>query len=156
MKKKRIQFFQIAAGFLILFAGFNVHPAVAQGQEPVLQSPDGQIEVAFTTGEESDSGAEPVLYSVSYKGNLLIDASGLELHLEGEAPLGSDVRIAGINRSENNTETYQLVAGKTSSVATRYNTLSLELEENSEPGCRLVIEARAYNDGVALRYLLPE
>lgn len=159
MKKKRNIYSQVLAGALILLlSGLNVNQGTvqAQGQQAVLQSPDGQIEMAFTTGEDSESGTEPLLYSVSYKGNLLIDASELELHLEGEVPLGSDVSITRVGSSENNTETYQLVAGKTSSVTTHYNTLSVELEENTEPGRRLVIEARAYNDGAALRYVIPE
>ena len=35
-------------------------------------------------------------------------------------------------------------------------TLTLDLEETRTPGRRLTLEARAYNDGVAFRYVLPE
>jgi alpha-glucosidase len=50
-------------------------------------------------------------------------------------------------------ETYQLVVGKASTVRAHYNMLQLDLQENSTPGRKLVIEARAYNDAVAFRYI---
>ena len=46
--------------------------------------------------------------------------------------------------------------GKSNPIRNQCNTLTLDLEETRTPGRRLTLEARAYNDGVAFRYVLPE
>jgi alpha-glucosidase len=53
-------------------------------------------------------------------------------------------------------ETYHLVTGKASEVRDHYNALRVELEEASGMGRQLVMEARAYDDAIAFRYVVPE
>jgi alpha-glucosidase len=95
-----------------------------------------------------------LVYSVSFQGKPLIDQSVLRLDLQGQRPLGSDVRVVDTSRSTTD-ETYRLVTGKASTVRNHYNALRIELQENG-PQRKLSIEARAYDDAVAFRYVVPE
>src|SRR5262249_3395040 len=96
-----------------------------------------------------------LVYAVSFQGKPLIDASALRLDLQGQRPLGSAVRIMNTRPSKAD-ETYRLVTGKASSVRNHYHALRVELEENDAPRRKLVIEARAYDDAVAFRYVVPD
>ncbi len=106
-------------------------------------------------------GSQPIaeggqlVYLVSFQGKALIEPSALRLDLKDLPPLGEDVRIAKVIPSSAD-ETYRLLAGKASSVRNHYNALRVELEERGAPARKLVIEARAYDDAVAFRYVVPE
>jgi alpha-glucosidase len=78
----------------------------------------------------------------------------LGLELENGSVLGQNVKIS--NYSQRKVEdNYRLLTGKTSHVSETCNMLILELAERSSDR-RITIEARAYNDGVAFRYVVPE
>jgi alpha-glucosidase len=127
-------------------------PAVLAAQSPaVLKSPDGNLVVTFRT----PASAGPLSYAVTFRGKPLIDDSVLRLELEGQRPLGAEVRIARQTPSTVD-ETYRLVTGKASTVRNHYNALRLDLEENGENARNLSIEARAYDDAAAFRYVVPE
>ncbi|MGH9159310.1 MAG: glycoside hydrolase family 97 protein [Vicinamibacteraceae bacterium] len=127
-------------------------------KEPVsLASPDGKLTITFETAEadESAKGARQLVYSASYQGKPLMTASALRLDLQGEPPLGANVRIAGVTKSAG-TEAYRLVAGRRRDVSDRYEALRLDLEELAGSRRRFSIEARAFDDAVAFRYVVPE
>ena len=48
-----------------------------------------------------------------------------------------------------------MVAGKSNPVRNRFNAIGVRLEETGEPRRRLMLEARAYDDGVAFGYVVP-
>jgi alpha-glucosidase len=139
------------------------------GKAVVLDSPDGRLAITFQTISDAASNrANPVnpqnqsarapsqlVYAVSFQGKALLDPSALRLDLQGQHVLGSDVRITNTSASTIE-ETYRLVTGKVSSVRNHCNALRIELEENAAPQRKLEIEARAYDDAVAFRYVLPE
>ena len=52
-------------------------------------------------------------------------------------------------------ETYNMPHGKSNPVRNNCGTLTLNLEETRAPRRKLTIEARAYNDGIAFRYIVP-
>ncbi|HEV2493558.1 MAG TPA: glycoside hydrolase family 97 protein [Terriglobia bacterium] len=122
-----------------------------------LSSPDGRLSITFQTAASENQPASTgrLVYTVWFEGKPLITPSGLGLELEGQAPLGADVRVATAARSTTD-ETYRLVTGKASVVRNHFNALRLELEENSGSHRQLVIEARAYDDAIAFRYVVPE
>ena len=114
-----------------------------------LKSPDGRLAIAFQAGGR-------LVYTVSFQGKPLIEPSALRLELQGQSPqLGEDVRILSATPSKVD-ETYVLLAGKSSSVHNSGNALRLEIAENGGPGRKFFIEARAYDDAVAFRYIVPE
>jgi alpha-glucosidase len=106
------------------------------------------------SNEVAPAGGQ-LVYAVSFQGKSLIEPSALRLDLRDQPPLGSDVRIVGSALSKVD-ETYRLVTGKASLVRNRHNALRLELEENGNLKRKLVMEAKAYDDAVAFRYVVPE
>lgn len=117
-----------------------------------LKSPDGQLTITFRTA--SPKGGQ-LLYSVAYRGKTVITESALTLDLQDQTPLGPEVSIVKDSTSTTD-ETYRLVTGKASEVRNHFNALRLELQEHNDRPRILVVEARAYDDAVAFRYVIPD
>jgi alpha-glucosidase len=130
---------------------------VAQSAPVTLSSPDQGLVIQFTAvaGTDHASLGGKLVYSVTFRGKQLLDQSALALELAGQPPLGSNVQIVESTPGKGSDD-YSLLAGKVSSVHDQYNSILLRTAENDEPRRSLEIEARAYNDGVAFRYVLPE
>jgi alpha-glucosidase len=122
--------------------------AAAWGQAS-LKSPDGSIEMTVT----ADGGQ--LAYSASFKGKPVIDRSTMALDIQDQPLLGNHVRIVKTTPGSVD-ETYSLPAGKANPVRNVARTLSIDLEETGRPNRILTLEARAYDDGVAFRYIVPE
>ena len=131
--------------------------AFGQSAPLVLSSPDQQLVIRFATlpakGESGDAGK--LVYSLTFHGRQVLDDSGLALELEGQPPLGSDVSIVS-SSAGNGTDDYTLLNAKTSKVHDAYKSLTVHVTESGGLHRLMTIEARAYNDGVAFRYLLPK
>lgn len=124
--------------------------APAQSGTAAVHSPDGRLAITFRT-----TATGQLVYEVAFQGKVLIEPSALRLDLKDQPPLGPKVRI--VNAAESQTdETYRLVAGKASSVRNQFNALRVDVEETAAPGRKLTMEARAYDDAVAFRYVVPE
>ncbi len=136
--------------FLLVVAGAAADPFSA-----VLKSPNGQIAIAFGTVTEKSGSGNQLIYSVTFDGKPLIDNSALALEFAGARSLGADVQIVKQTPSQVD-ETYRLVTGKVSTVHSRANALTLGLEETRGLHRKFAIEARAYDDTVAFRYVVPE
>ncbi len=122
----------------------------------MLKSPNGGLAATFETVARNAAGPSGQLsYSVTFQGKPLINSSALTLNLEGQRPLGSEVRIANAAPSTTD-ETYELVTGKTKTARSHYNALRLEIEEELPNARKLVVEARAYDDAIAFRYVVPD
>jgi len=131
--------------------------ALAQSPAVVLASPNGQLTVGFsiTLPKNAQGGDGRLVYSVSFHGKPILDESRLSLDLRGEKPLGDEVHIVSSEPSQG-IDDYKLANAKVSSVHDAYKSLSLHLQESSGAHRTLNIEARAYNDGIAFRYLVPQ
>jgi alpha-glucosidase len=131
---------------------------IAQGSDSStlqVKSPNGQIVflLSGTTASPSASAAANSLrYAVEFRGKRLMDDSPLGLKLEGQPPLGPGMRAVGSEQGSVD-ETYTIPVGKTSSVLNRCKTMHTNFEDNN--GRKLSIEVRAFDDGVAFRYILP-
>jgi alpha-glucosidase len=136
--------------------------------EVVLKSPDGRLDITFRTVEstgrfnaQAQANNAPALppatrlvYEVSFNGKQVFEPSALGLELENGRYLGENVSIGKTTFSEG-TDDYTLVHGRTSAVLERYNAVALEITEKR--GARkMTVEARAYNDAIAFRYIVPE
>jgi alpha-glucosidase len=122
-----------------------------------LSSPDRQLVMQFNTTaqKETSNAGGKLVYSVTFHGKQLLDPSALALELANQPILGSNMQIVESIPGQGNDD-YTLIAGKASKIHDQYNKVELRVVENSEPKRTLVIEARAYNDGLAFRYVLPE
>lgn len=124
--------------------------------QATLESPDKRLTVTFETiSNDQPASSGKLVYSVKFSGKPLIDRSSLSLELQGERPLGSDVRIVKTTPSTVD-DSYELVTGKASKVRDPYNALRVDVTDDRQIPRHLSIEARAYDDAVAFRYLIPE
>jgi alpha-glucosidase len=123
----------------------------------VLSSPDQQLVIRFATvaGKGTGGTGGKLVYSVSFRGKQVLDPSSLALELAGQPTLGNDVEIVESTPAKGSDD-YSLIGGKVSNIHDMYNSVQLRAVEKNEPKRSLVVEARAYNDGIAFRYVLPE
>jgi alpha-glucosidase len=141
----------------------NMSSAAVWGQKKdiVLKSPDGLLHIIFRTTEfprQNDANTpvtERLVYEVKYKDKQVMNPSALGLELETGRVLGESVRIQAHQFSEG-VDQYKLVHGRTAFVSEKYNAVVLEIVEDRFGSRKMNIEARAYNDAVAFRYLVPQ
>jgi alpha-glucosidase len=114
-----------------------------------VSSPDGKNVVQFMVVD-----GKP-LYSVSRSGEDIINTSRMGFTFKGEnSSLGSLELVAADTSSTD--ETWQQVWGEEQKVRNHFNQLSLDLREASNTGRKLRIEFRAFDDGIAFRYIYPQ
>src|SRR6202453_3356896 len=123
----------------------------------VLASPNQRLSIQFTTvaGTEKTGTGGKIVFSVGFAGKQIVDQSSLALELVDQPVLGSNVQIVESTPGKGSDD-YTLIAGKASGIHDQYNSVQLRAVESAAPNRSLVIEARAYNDGIAFRYVLPE
>jgi alpha-glucosidase len=130
-------------GLFFAVAWFSCLPAAASPARTV-HSPDGKIAITI----HADA---PLGYSITVDGKPLLLRSRLGLELAGGVKLGarpvvrSQVRTSGDNRWDN-------PFGKNRVVRDHYKEMTLMLKEGD---LTFAVVARAYNDGVAFRVVLP-
>lgn len=134
----------------------TLQPAIAE--QHALTSPDGKLTVAFEL-RELDGASGVSVWSLKRGDELLVTASRLGLVLEeGERdPLAlcRELQVVTTARAHY-VSTWTPVYGERSEVRDRYEGLTVELR-SAEPGSlRFAIELRAYDEGVALCYRVPE
>ncbi|MDR0537287.1 MAG: glycoside hydrolase family 97 protein [Tannerellaceae bacterium] len=112
--------------------------AGAQRNQDVLLSPDGKIKLAV-------SNEAKISFTVSTENGLLF-SNELGLHLRNET-LGKNPRPAGRKYSTVNAEVRPVVPFKFATVKNHYNSLRLDFKGN------YAVEFRAFNDGVAYRFI---
>jgi alpha-glucosidase len=130
--------------------------ALAQSDLIKVPSPNGQIEFRLMVAQPHEAYALPrIAYQVYFQGKRLVDTSFLGYEIEDPVPLlGENVGLTA-SKTESVDETYAIPAGKTKTVRNRYNSALAEYLQNGSLGRRIDIEARAYDDGVAFRYIVP-
>jgi alpha-glucosidase len=134
----------------------------SQATAPVLGSPDGQIAMTFSIQPSPSlgtNGSGQLMYSVTFHGKPVVDKSALALELEDNTALGMNVTIAD-SKPGSGVDDYALTNTKVSHVHDAYNSLSVTVVEASarpySGGRSMIVEARAYNSGIAFRYVLPK
>ena len=117
----------------------------AQAADAVIASPDGRTTLRIT--EDSTT------FTVSRKGETVIAPSPLGIELDG----ATDLRALALEKRDDVTvdRTIPLVATKAASARDHYRGATLTFRE-AGGGRRLLIDARAYDDGIAFRYRLDD
>jgi len=105
-----------------------------------VASPNGQIVFRAFVTPPGPGRLERMAYQVFYKGKILVETSFLGFEIRDQTLLGEKV---GLTASET------LARG-------RYNSLTAEYLQNGSLGRRITLEIRAYDDGVAFRYVIPK
>jgi alpha-glucosidase len=92
-------------------------------------------------------------YAVDFRGKWLMDESVLGLKIQGQPALGPGMKqVHAVSGHVD--ESYSIPVGKTSSVRDHYNSARVDFEDPS--GRKLAMEVRAFDDGVAFRYIVPQ
>jgi alpha-glucosidase len=126
---------------------FSCSPAAAAPAKSAheVRSPDGKIAVSIHTDA-------PLGYSITVDGKPLLLRSRLGLELAGDVKLGEKPVVQSEKRRSANTN-WVNEWGKNRQVRDHYNELNLTLKDGDRT---FGVVARAYNDGVAFRLVLPK
>ena len=138
----------------LLMATIGFSGASAQQVPARITSPNEAVELVITSSQAGRPASSSLRYRVSYRGQPVIVDSALGLEIEGQ-PLSGHWKQVGVKANEGD-ETYRVPAGKSNPIRDRYRSMQIDYVEDGGPGRMLSIEARAYDDGVAFRYLIPE
>jgi alpha-glucosidase len=142
---------------LLALVPLAVLTAAAQSGPVVLKSPNQALEISIATvrGQSVQAAGGQLAYRVAFRGQPVLEWSNLGLVVEGSPALGPAVRIESSQASSQD-QTWAPVAGKANPIRNHYNAVTVQTVETAATGRRLAIEARAYDDGVAFRYVVPE
>lgn len=151
----------------MLLSGF---PLMADNTNVLkLASPDGTHEVMFRQVKTA-KGTNEVNYDVKFRGRPVIvhSRAGLEMdnwvwemaigmrNLEQPACWMDRLEVDSVVTHPSVDQTWTPLYGERSIVRDRYNTATLYLSRKDDSAYRLNIEVRAYDEGIAFRYFLPE
>lgn len=141
----------LAAGLTPNIATANTTPIQNNhtSSNHVVASPDGQLEIEFAL----ETGTPT--YSVLCGNRTLVNRSSLGFEFADADPLHDNLTVTGVRRKTEDT-TWNPVWGATNEVRNRYNELAVGLTEADGSKRALTLLFRAYNDGVAFRYVFPK
>jgi alpha-glucosidase len=122
--------------------------------ENEVTSPDGQVVLRFSLADADGLSGRPT-YSVQYCGRTIVRDCRLGLELQDAPPLDRGLRIVQTARDSRDS-TWQPVWGERAQVRDHYQQLTVDLEDGSQPPRRLRLTFRAYDEGVAMCYTIPE
>ena len=131
-----------------LLAGCKTSNSIDSTGGVIVKSPDGRIEFSVR-------GNGALAYSVSVDGKPIVTESRLGLTFKGGLTLGANARLVKVERNESNT-TWENPFGNRRVVPDHYREVRLTLEESGTPSRTFGLIVRAYDDGVAFRYELPD
>src|SRR5687767_3011734 len=117
----------------------------ARAEDVLLSSPNGHAELRLTTA------AGQLEYGVRFRQRPVIETSRAGLVVDG-VDLGDGATL-GEAATYVVDETYPWLGGK-STVAAKANGVRVSVR-HAKSGTTYTVEARAYDDGVAFRYLVP-
>ncbi len=132
----------------ILLASTALLVASASAAEQRVLSPDGHLALVVS----DDAGLR---YRVELDGKPLLADSVLGLAFTGGTTLGPDAKIVDTQQSHRNT-TWDSPLGQQRTVPDRCHELRIDLSQGTSPTREFALVARAYDNGVAFRYDLPE
>jgi alpha-glucosidase len=136
----------------------GVPGAPAQDQTLSLTSPDGRLSVTFDIRDGDGQSAVPA-YTIARDGATLVTPSRLGLILPAESPAAGAVdgglEIVSTHRDSNDT-TWEPVYGERSRVRDHYQRMVVQLQSRRSPHVRWSIEWRAYDEGIAFCYHVPQ
>ena len=135
---------------LVLLLSAGPLRAAGDAAEPLtLKSPDGRLRVIL----QLDSRGRPA-FEVAYH-DRAVAAGTLGLKFAKSGSLQENLQVIGTRR-ESRRETYQIPVGKASSAIDHHNELIISLEESQSSSRKMDVAFRAFDDGIAFRYLIPE
>jgi len=125
-------------------------------EELVLFSPDENISIIISQQSNEDpSPADQLIYSVQYDGNDMLTDCTFGLEFKNIKSFGKGVEIIEMENNQVRTS-WERVWGRAKKVKNNYNEMVLRLKEKRALHREIDIIFRAYDDGVAFRYIIPK
>ena len=118
----------------------TINIAGAQQKMYMLTSPDKKTEIKIAVDDK-------IHFSISHKGNEILSPSTVSLHLENGKILGTNPIVKDVKTNSVSEEIRPVVPEKRKIVPNIYNETELLFKDNFK------IQFRAYNDGVAYRFV---
>lgn len=135
--------------FLTLIFSFLLFTQISLiAQTYQLQSPGGLIEFQITIGNHIE-------YAVRYNSIPVIEYSKFSLQFSQSSIFGNDLEVIDMEKFTIN-EKWQPVAGSYKEVLNHANEMVLTIQEKKSPARIILFAIRAYDDGIAFRYQIPE
>lgn len=132
--------------FLIIVLGCA---PVEKSNSYEVVSPDGKNKIKFELKESKPQ------YAVYHDTIEILTFSDMGFSLKDKEDLSSNFEIATIENSSFD-ETWEQVWGEKKNIRDHYNQLSVTLQEKSGDKRKLEIQFRAFDDGIAFRYIYPQ
>lgn len=122
-----------------------------------VTSPDGSLtlSVAIAAKGQPYLPGERLYYRVDYNGQPVVEDSPLGLDFAGAEALDQGLEVVGTDKRSNDSS-WENPFGAKRTVPDVFNELVVALREKAAPGRRLDVVLRAYDEGVAFRYVLPK
>jgi alpha-glucosidase len=141
---------------IIFGLGLGSERGLAAGPLEV-KSPDGRLSVAFELkiNPQPFLPGERAYYRVSYNGRPILTDSPLGLDFKGAPALDRDFEIVATDLRSHD-DLWDNPFGAQRRVRDHYNQLTVSLRERNAPERRVDLIFRAYDEGLAFRYLLPQ
>ncbi|RZF57452.1 glycoside hydrolase family 97 protein [Sphingobacterium corticibacterium] len=130
--------------FIIIF--FISYARVGYAQSYTLESPDGNYQVEVYTANDT------LWYSITYQNTPIILKSQLGVH--AAESWSTELEIIGKQESAIDTW-WKPVYGERSTVRDHYRFCEITIRKKQQPDGLLKLEFRAYNEGIAFRYVFP-
>ena len=134
---------------LFLLWIFVATPLPLAAQSHLLYSPDGNICLSFEITSQGEASFE-----VDYRNSSILSGL-LGLEFADSGPLKTNFRVVG-HRGASRDHTYEIPVGKASSARDHHRELTLNLKETIFPHRVIEIAFRAFDDGLAFRYKIPQ
>ena len=147
MRSKKLSYFVIGVSAVFYFASLSCSSANLPAE---LRSPDGNIVLQFNLTEKSEPS-----YNIVCKNYPIIKESRLGFEFLDIDPLNHNLKAENIKRKTHN-ETYSVIYGTEKEISDHYNEMTLALKEQGDSQRKFDLVFRAYDDGVAFRYVLKD
>jgi len=142
----------------VVAAGAACSPGKSPGTDKTsVTSPDGSLTISLSVASKPQPylPGDRVYYRVTYKGTPVLEDSPLGLDFTDGPALDRDFEVVGVAKRSNDS-TWENAFGARRTVPDRYNEIVVSLEEQLKPYRKLEIVLRAYDEGVAFRYVVPK
>lgn len=153
-----------------IIAAMAVNIAMAATPQLHIASPGGTNEISFRLASDTTASGAGLRYDVTYKGRPVVTDSRAGLDLDNrvwEMALGmrslpqydcwmQAFTIDSVSPVTSHSAEWTPLYGERSKVTDNYNAATIYLSKKDKSDYRLNVEARAYDEGVAFRYFLPE
>src|SRR5580698_7871278 len=126
----------------LVIASLFIPLALQAQDERRISSPNGQVEFRILVAQPNDGGLAQLAYRVFYRGKLALDFSWMGLDIYMQIPLLGEK--PGLTHWSADTTS-----------PGPYHSMLLEYLQDGTVGRRINVEVRAYDDGVAFRYVVP-